>query len=265
MQAGRQGTSAWGCCGPYPRGMGVGKACLIFSGSSSSSLVSGEMCIQISWRWVFKLLLLVWIWMKKSSHPPHSDLRQFSHLHYLSKHALFWGLSWTLLFYYINNFIIPFLLMIPYWDFYKHLHLIYLYLNHSKLVLFLLYSVREHQSQWVFSLGCHSSLFPPRPLIYLGRISPTSAQCSLGPYCTQGFPLLETHSNHFLLCAESWFGLKMPSFQKSEKAADSMLGQSCPNGYLKNSTKQESGSCLLAKYILLSDGTNTRLNGGLLW
>ena len=38
--------------------MGVGKACLFLSGSSSSSLVSGKVCIQISRRAVLKLLTL---------------------------------------------------------------------------------------------------------------------------------------------------------------------------------------------------------------
>ena len=31
----------------HPRGVGVGKACLFLSGNSSSSLVSGKVCIQI--------------------------------------------------------------------------------------------------------------------------------------------------------------------------------------------------------------------------
>ena len=70
MQAGRHGSSAPGSGGPqfyHPRGVGVGKA--TSSGSSSSSLVSGKVCIQISRRAILKLLPLVWIW---KPHPiPH--------------------------------------------------------------------------------------------------------------------------------------------------------------------------------------------------
>ena len=53
MPAGRQGGSARGSGGLQfypPRGVGVGKACLFLSGSSSSSLVSGQVCIQIDRR-----------------------------------------------------------------------------------------------------------------------------------------------------------------------------------------------------------------------
>ena len=52
--------------------MGVGKACLFFlgSGSSSSSLVSGKVCTQTSRRAFLKFLPLAWIWMQASSHPP---------------------------------------------------------------------------------------------------------------------------------------------------------------------------------------------------
>ena len=49
--------------------VGGGKARLFLSGSGSSSLVSGKVCIQISWRVVFKHLPLVWIWTQASSHP----------------------------------------------------------------------------------------------------------------------------------------------------------------------------------------------------
>ena len=51
-----------GSCGLqfyYPRGVGVGKDHLLLSGSTSSSLVSGKVCIQISRRVVLKLLPLV--------------------------------------------------------------------------------------------------------------------------------------------------------------------------------------------------------------
>ena len=51
-----------GTCGPRfysPRGVGVGKAHLFLSGSSSSSLVPDKVCIQISRRAVLKLLPLV--------------------------------------------------------------------------------------------------------------------------------------------------------------------------------------------------------------
>ena len=42
-----------------PRGVGVGKAPLFLSGSSSSSLAPGKVCIQMSRRAVLKLLPLV--------------------------------------------------------------------------------------------------------------------------------------------------------------------------------------------------------------
>ena len=55
MPAGRQGSSDRGSHGPqfyHPRGGGggggVGKTRLFISGSSSASLVSGKVCIQIS-------------------------------------------------------------------------------------------------------------------------------------------------------------------------------------------------------------------------
>ena len=54
----------------HPKGMGVGKAQLFLSRSSSSSLVFNKVCIQITQRAVLKLLPLVWIWMQL--HPiPH--------------------------------------------------------------------------------------------------------------------------------------------------------------------------------------------------
>ena len=47
----------------------------------------------------------------------------------------------------------------------------------------------------------------------------------------------------------------MPSFHQQERAAGSELGTTGPDGDLTNSTKQESGTCLLAKDTLLTDGT----------
>ena len=67
--------------------------------------------------------------------------------------------------------------------------------------------------------------------------------------------MLETHSKHVLLCAEALFGLEIPSFHKQERAKVSKLGPSGPEDDLTNSTNQESGSRLLAKDTLLSDGT----------
>ena len=49
--------------------------------------------------------------------------------------------------------------------------------------------------------------------------------------------------------------MKMPSFHKRGKAAHSELGRSSPDGNLTSSTKQEAGSFLLAKHILLSEQT----------
>ena len=63
MQSGSQGNPARGGSGGlqtyHPRGVVVGKARLFLSGSSSSSLVSSKVCIQISRRAVLKLLPLV--------------------------------------------------------------------------------------------------------------------------------------------------------------------------------------------------------------
>ena len=128
----------------HPRGVGVGKALLFLSGSSSSSLVSGKMCIQISWRVVLKLLPLVWIWMLAWSHPPPNDLRQFSHLHWSSKPALFWWLSW------IYSGLptsprFPSLSMISFWDFYNHL-------AYTILVINVLLSLMEGNGNQMFLL-----------------------------------------------------------------------------------------------------------------
>ena len=47
--------------------------------------------------------------------------------------------------------------------------------------------------------------------------------------------------------------MKMPSFQKWEGAAKSELGRYGPDCNHTNSTKQDSGSVLLAMYMLLRD------------
>ena len=47
----------------------------------------------------------------------------------------------------------------------------------------------------------------------------------------------------------------MPSFHKKETALNSNLERSGPDDNHTKATKQEAGSCLLAKYTLLSDGT----------
>ena len=52
---------------------------------------------------------------------------------------------------------------------------------------------------------------------------------------------------------EAWFAMKMPSFHKWGKAAHCEPGQYMPDGKLRNDTKQDSWSFLLAKYILLSE------------
>lgn len=60
----------------YPRGVGVGKARLFLSRSISSSLLSGEVCIQIRRRVVLKPLPLVWVWMQAWCHlPPEAILK----------------------------------------------------------------------------------------------------------------------------------------------------------------------------------------------
>ena len=98
------------------------------------------------------------------------------------------------------------------------------------------------------------AIFLTRQLLYLGICSPSPAQISLGPLCVQWFPLFETHSKHVLLCAKSWFGSKMPSFNNRERVTYNKPGPSVHIS-LTNSIKQESGSCLLAMYILLSEWT----------
>ena len=47
----------------------------------------------------------------------------------------------------------------------------------------------------------------------------------------------------------------MPSFHEQKTAADSKIGQSGSGSDLTNSTKEASGSGLLATYILFNDGT----------
>ena len=49
--------------------------------------------------------------------------------------------------------------------------------------------------------------------------------------------------------------IDIPYFHKLERAAHSKTVPSLPDCDLTNSTKQGSGSCLLAKDTLLSDGT----------
>ena len=60
----------------------------------------------------------------------------------------------------------------------------------------------------------------------------------------------------------SLFSLKMPSFHKQDRAEDSELGPPGPIGDLTHSTKQESESCLQAKYTLLSDRPLAQIAGG---
>ena len=70
---------------------------------------------------------LVWIWMQASSHPSPNNLRQVSHLHYSSKPALFWWLSWVT---YGDLPKFPkfsSLSMVPYSDFYNYLCLLHPY------------------------------------------------------------------------------------------------------------------------------------------
>jgi len=86
-------------------------------------------------------------------------------------------------------------------------------------------------------------------------MQPFCCQRSLGPAYVQGSPLPETHSKGVLCCAEAWFHLKMPSIHKWEWAADSKLGSSGLDCDLTNFRKDESGSCLLAKYTLLNEWT----------
>ena len=82
MQASRQGDSVlrirWATV-LSSKGSWVGKDCFFLSKSSSSSLVSGKACIQISRRAILKLLPLVWFWMQASHYPPPNNLRQFFH------------------------------------------------------------------------------------------------------------------------------------------------------------------------------------------
>lgn len=61
--------------------------------------------------------------------------------------------------------------------------------------------------------------------------------------------LLETHSEHVLFCTIS---LKNLFIHKWESATDRHSGN---DDYFTNCTIQESGSCLLAKYTILSYGT----------
>lgn len=99
------------------------------------------------------------------------------------------------------------------------------------------------------------AFFLPMPLLCIGWCSSMAAQCSLGPACVQGFSVpwksLQT-SSHVQKPDRDW---KCLFFHKLEWATYRELGISGPDDNLTNSTKHESGICLLAKINLLSHGT----------
>lgn len=98
----------------------------------------------------------------------------------------------------------------------------------------------------------HLLFFPTRTLLYLVRMSCSTAKSSAGTGCLQE---LETHTKHVLLCREACFAMKIPSFNKQGKATHSELGRSSPDGKLTKQSKQETGSLILTKCILLSEWT----------
>lgn len=99
------------------------------------------------------------------------------------------------------------------------------------------------------------ALFPLRPVLYLGQIYHSCAKFSVYTCCFQSVSVGLNPLKTFSQLWGNWFGIKMSYFHKHGIKEDSKLGQSLPNGKLTNSTKQEAGIFLCAKYILLSEWT----------
>ena len=97
------------------------------------------------------------------------------------------------------------------------------------------------------------AFFTPTPLLCLGHEAPQLPNASLA-LLVCNVSIIGNQIQMCSLCAIDWFGLKMSSIHKCECTADSVQGPSGPDGDLTNATEQESGSCLLEKYTLLSDG-----------
>ena len=184
--------------------MGVGKVCLFLSGSSSSSLASGKLCIQISWRVVLKLLPLVWIWMQTSS--PTQRPETILEPRLVKQACLFWRVSWT----YSGlptSPRFPSLSMIPCWDFCIHLCLLHPYQIHFREDACQVISCSWHPSScprscswwaWFFSWFYDSKIHPipsktfPLPWKYRSLLVVTKdlhwLQMALIYLCLVGFP-----------------------------------------------------------------------------
>ena len=96
------------------------------------------------------------------------------------------------------------------------------------------------------------AFFPPKPFLYLGKMSKVlpSDLCPL-VLCKE-FPSLERHSKCVLHCREAWFVMKMSSCHNLQKAAHQELVQSGRNGNLTNDKKQESAKSLVANFLVYS-------------
>lgn len=122
-------------------------------------------------------------------------------------------------------------------------------------------SVMEHQPQWEYSLEHKSSNFQHRSILCLGSCSSLANPSSIGPSCVQGVSVAWNTINTCSLLCRALFGLKLPYFQSWGRAAYIEIGRTGTEGYLTNTTKQESESFLLARYTLLRDGTPAPMGG----
>lgn len=117
----------------------------------------------------------------------------------------------------------------------------------------------KHQPQGSFSLKSNPCLYPLCVLLYIGQMSQCVLQSSLGTGWCREIPALKWPSKHVLICGETWFGRKMPSFLKWGTSEQSQLGKSGQNGSPKKSTDKAYLSCLLALYVELRKWTTAHM------
>ena len=97
---------------------------------------------------------------------------------------------------------------------------------------------------------------PPKPILYLGKMSECAEQSSLCTCLVQGVSCTWRELQMCLSWWRTWLAMKMPSFHNCRKASLWDLGQSGKNGDLTNTLQQEYGSFLICK-VDSSQGTNT--------
>lgn len=99
------------------------------------------------------------------------------------------------------------------------------------------------------------NISPHKPLLCLGANDLLSCPILFALFVCRWYLPLERHTKLVILGREVIFAMKMPSLHSLHKwgAGPRELGQSVPDENHTNTTKQESGSFLLAMYILLSE------------